>query len=240
MSSKYPSIRQIRASLPPEKRFDAYWSRFVLRPVSFPITWVFLRLGFSANQVSYFSAIIALIAATFMCFDSRSLVITGAILFNFWAVLDCVDGNIARTRGKTTKYGDFVDAFAGYVAYGCVFLAAGVAAKHSISFAPSFLSHVDFVLVGAVASISNMTMRTIYQHFRTVYGKRIMDTGTPARSLDSNLGITGLLMPAVLIGVIFNQLHWVIIFYALFHSGAFIIVSIKLAITVEDAIREEG
>jgi len=233
-------MRQIRASLPPEKRFDAYWLRFLLRPVSFPITWVFLRLRFSANQVSYFSAIVALLATIFMFSDGRLLVLTGAILFNFWAVLDCVDGNVARARGKTNKYGDFVDAFAGYVVYGCVFLAVGVAAKHSINYAPDFLSRIDFVLVGALAAVSNMTMRTIYQHFRTVYGKRIMDTGTSARSLDSNLGITGLLMPAVIIGVVFHQLHWVILFYALFHLGAFVIVSIRLAITIENAINEEN
>ena len=239
MSSTVSSIVQMYDSLPPAKRFDAYWCRFVLRPVSFPVTWVSLRLGLSANQVSYFSAIVALLATILMCFPNRLLIITGALLFNFWAILDCVDGNIARAKGKTNKYGDFIDAFAGYVAYGFVFIGAGVAANHAISFYPSFLSEIDFVLVGALASVSNMTMRTIYQHFRNVYEARIMDTGTNARRIDSNLGITGILMPAVLAGVIFNQLCWVVLFYALFHLGAFILVGIKLAITIENKIKED-
>jgi phosphatidylglycerophosphate synthase len=240
MNSEYPSMLGIRKLLPPEKQFDSYWLRYFLRPISYPITLVFLKLRFSANQVSYTAVIVSLLATILMFFESYVLVFSGAILFNIWAVLDCVDGNVARVRGngKTSKYGDFIDAFAGYVVYGFVFLAVGVATKQSINCVPEYFSRIDFVLVGAVAAVSNMTMRTIYQHFRNVYGKRIMDTGTSARSLDSNLGITGLLMPAILIGVILCQLHWVILFYALFHVGAFIIVCTKLILRIENAIKE--
>ena len=51
MSSTAPSIGGIRASLSPVKnRFDSFWIRYVLRPLSFHVAWAFVRLGFSANQ----------------------------------------------------------------------------------------------------------------------------------------------------------------------------------------------
>lgn len=239
MTSTLPSLADIRASVPPEKRFNSYWCRFFLRQLSFPITWVFIRLGFSANQVSYLSVLVALLAAILMWTHARPLVMLGAALFNFWAVLDCVDGNVARVRREVTKYGDFTDALPGYVVYAFVFLAAGVAAEHSRGLAPDFLRRLDFVFVAALASIFNLTMRLVYQQFRNVSGQRTMRQGTFAGYVGSNLGITGLLMPAVLGGVIFNQLHWVIMFYAVFHSAAFVVVCIRLVMKAEALRKQE-
>ena len=239
MSSTGPSLAQIRAFVPPGERFNSYWLRFVLRPLSFPITWVFMRLGFSANQVSYLSVFVALLAATLMLSDERPLVILGALLFNLWAILDCVDGNVARVRRQVTKYGEFTDALAGYVAYALVFLAAGVAAERSRGFAPDSLSSIDFLFVGALTSILNLTMRLVYQQFRNVSGQRIMGEGTFESDVSSNLGITGLLMPAILGGVIFGQLHWIVIFYAVFHAAAFVVVCTRLVMNAERLRKEE-
>jgi hypothetical protein len=47
------SCKQIWESLPPEKQQqDGLWTRFVLRPLSIPFTWLCLRLGLGANAVS--------------------------------------------------------------------------------------------------------------------------------------------------------------------------------------------
>ena len=81
-------------------------------------------------------------------------------------------------------------------------------------------------------------MRLIYQQFRNVTGRHVTRKGTFEHSIDSNFGITGLLMPAVLIGAIFNQLHWLVIFYAVFHVAAFSLVSVRLVIKAE-GLREK-
>lgn len=223
------SLAQIRALLPAEKnRFDALWVHFFLRPLSFPVAWVFLRLGFSANQVSYLSVLVSLLAASLMFTGKQAIVVAGAVMFNFWAVLDCVDGNVARVRRQTSKYGAFADAVGGYVTFAFVLLGAGVAAESGRAYIPEILSGVNFIFLGALASICNLTMRLIYQHFINVSGERVMGSGSYQRTLDSNLGITGLLMPAILVGALFNVLHYVVAFYAVFYALAFVLITTVL------------
>ena len=190
-------------------------------------------MGFSANHVSYLSVLIALLATVLMMTGSYPLSIAGAALFNLWAVLDCIDGNIARVRCQASKYGGFVDALGGYVAFAVVLLGAGVAAEKAGAYVPGSLNSVDFTLLGAIASISNLTMRLVYQHFMNVSRERIMGPGTWQRSLASNLGITGLLMPAVLAGILWGFLHWIVFFYAVFYASTFVIVIVRLVRRVE-------
>ncbi len=239
MNSRPPSVAQIRQSVPPEKSLDAYWCRYILRPISFPVTWVLIRLGLSANQVTYLSVFVVFTATTLMCTGERVLIIVGALLFNVWAILDCTDGNVARVRRENTKYGDFVDALGGYIAFAFVLLAMGITAELSKSNAPDFLHSVDFVLMGALASIFNLTMRLIYQHFRNVSGQRIMREGSLEFAIDSNFGITGLLMPAILIGVLFRHLHWIVLFYLVFYLVAFVTICVRLVIKAERYKKEE-
>jgi len=234
MSYNLPSLAQISASLPPDKnRFDSLWIRFVLRPLSVPVAWAFLRLGLSANHVSYLAVLVSLIAAILMGTGNRNVVIFGALLFNCFALLDCVDGNIARVRKQASPYGAFMDALGGYVAFACVLPAAGIAAENAEQLSLPGIDNLNFIIVGAVAGISNLTMRLVYQHFSNMIGQKTVKPGTFQNRLDGNLGITGLLMPAVLLGTILQQLHWVVISYSAFYVLAFIVVTVRLVVRVE-------
>lgn len=234
MSFPVPSLAQISASLPPDKnRYDSLWVRFVLRPLSFPVTWIFMRLGFSANQVSYLAALVSVLAAIFMGIGKKSLVLTGALLFNFFSLLDCVDGNIARVQKQESPYGGFMDALGGYVAFACVFPAAGIAIELAKPIHFPIIDNLNFITVGAIASISNLTMRLIYQHFTNIEGQKTVKPGTLKKNIDNNTGITGLLMPAILMGTILQQLHLVVLCYALFYVLAFLITGVSLIIKVE-------
>ena len=233
------SLAQIRTSLPSEKNsFDSLWIRFVLRPLSFPVTWVFLRLGSSANQVSCLAVLVSLIAAILMGTGEMCLVIIGAFLFNFFALLDCVDGNIARVRKQESSYGGFMDALGGYVAFACALPAAGIAAEHAKTMSFPFICNLNYIIIGAIAAISTLTMRLAYQHFSNVIGRKTEKPGTFKYSVENNLGITGVLMPAILVGTILRQLHWVVLCYAIYYVLAFIIVVVQLIIIAERLQRE--
>lgn len=229
-----PSLAQIRASLSSEKnRFDSWWVRFILRPLSFPVTWAFIRLGFSANHVSYLAVLVSFLAAILMGIGQRDVIIVGAFLFNIFALLDCVDGNIARVRKKAGPYGEFIDALGGYIAFACVFPAAGIVAEHAKPISFPIIVNLNFIIIGAIATISTLTMRLIYQQFSNTVGRKTVKPGTFQKNIDNNLGITGLLMPAVLVGTILQQLHWVVLCYAVFYVLAFIVVAIRLIVNVE-------
>ena len=230
VETRPPSLwSQVRGSCPPEKwRADPWWAMLVLRPVSFPVAWMMIRLGLSANQVSVLSAAIAIAGATLMFAGGQPYILLGATLFNIWALLDCVDGNMARIRGTASKHGDFVDTMAGYVAYGLVFLAAGSAASKAGGSMPTFLEPVDFVLMGALASVANLTMRVIFKHYQLMGGHGTESVATSRHQLARQLGPTGFLMPLVLVGILAGALHWIVLFYAAFHIAGLAVVTFRL------------
>ena len=237
-SSSSPSMAQIRASLPPQKdRLDSLWLRFALRKLSFPMTWVFIRLGFSANYVSYLSVLVSVVGLVMMSIDDHVVMVTGACLFNLWALLDCVDGNVARVKAQLSEYGVFVDALGGYVAFAFVFLGMGIAAEHTKPLVPVFLNQIDFAVIGGFTSICQLTTRLIYKKFVEASRQSTMRKGTGPHVLFTNLGVTGLLMPVVLVGAILGWLHWAALFYLVCYGGAFVYLIVTKIVAVERAIR---
>lgn len=110
---------------PKEKRKkDTIVCRFLVRPISFLFSSLFACLGIGANAVSFISLLCGLASCILLVldffFDIKILVLISIILFFVWAILDCVDGNLARTV-KKEKYGDFFDAIAGYIYPGLFF-----------------------------------------------------------------------------------------------------------------------
>ena len=109
------TAKYFKESLPEWKRKkDSILGKLIYRPISFPISSFLSNRGVSANIISYSSIFIALMACT--CFLLRGFVfhIVGTILVAFWIVMDCVDGNIARSV-KKIAFGDFADGIGGYI-----------------------------------------------------------------------------------------------------------------------------
>ncbi len=80
-----------------KKKKDCALARFFFRPISFYESAWCARHGINANTVSYISIIVAVLGC--VCFISNNYTcwIIGAILFNVWYLLDCVDENLARS-----------------------------------------------------------------------------------------------------------------------------------------------
>jgi len=272
------TLEDLRSALPAEKnRADAYWTRWVLRPLSYPVSWLFLRWGWSANAVSYLSAGVALLGGVFLSLPYLRFQVLGAVLLNFFAVLDCADGNIARVTETTGPWGAWADALGGYVAYVVTLLGSGMAAElvsvtlPSIVFCiPEFLwPRGGWVLLGGLAASANLLMRLSYQQYRTLQlewrpsnlstnrtnrqgtgGAEVqgledgMETsksaiGVPSseiaseKKISENLGVTGLLMPLVLLGVLTKTIGCVVLFYTVLYSGGAFVSILRLARKVE-------
>lgn len=87
--------------------FDSEFFFFrIYRPLSFPITAVFIRLGITANIVTTIGAV-ALIAS--MVLLASGALIEGALLYLAAYILDFVDGNIARYTRKPSYFGIMID-----------------------------------------------------------------------------------------------------------------------------------
>ena len=59
-------------------------------------------------MVSVLSWIVIFVAAVLLSVNNFGCMLAGVILTNFWLVLDCVDGNIARVKKTKTFMGDFL------------------------------------------------------------------------------------------------------------------------------------
>ena len=103
----------------------SWFGRRVTRRLSPYITWLFLRLGISANQASVFRLVLVLtIAPLFLCAQPACW-IAAALACYVTIVLDCVDGELARLQGTASPRGTYLDEFTGIASEGI--LLSGIA-----------------------------------------------------------------------------------------------------------------
>ncbi|AOV94433.1 hypothetical protein AQV86_00735 [Nanohaloarchaea archaeon SG9] len=88
---------------------ETVYAYFFLRRLSPFFTWIFLRLGASANMITFLGLVMA-VAGSFM-FYSTSLVywVIGWVMYQLYYVLDCSDGEIAVLTDSTSDFGGFLD-----------------------------------------------------------------------------------------------------------------------------------
>ena len=240
------SLKQIRQSLPHDKnKVSSFWVRLWVRRFSYLVTWICLRLNISANAVSVISAIDALAGCALLCIDNYVCMLIGVVLINFWIVLDCVDGNIARVLKKDSRSGEFFDAVSGYVVCAFAFFSVGVAAYHTSDWWGKY--QYLFILMGALASITDLYARLIYQKYTFTritlaqkdgvayhaendnFEKAQKPTGLTYLRLviDRQTGISALFMPALIVSFIFGRFEFMTMFYFLYHSAALLYVFVS-------------
>lgn len=159
------TIKDIKKGYTKEKaRSEPIWGRLFIRRLSFPLSVLAINIGISANMVSFISCIIALVSGIVLCINTNISIWIGIILVNVWAILDCVDGNIARTKGNLNLTGNFFDAIGGYSINAFATIGIGVAAYNTTHiFKDEF--KLWLIIIGAFGAISDILLRLIYQKF---------------------------------------------------------------------------
>lgn len=85
-----------------------------------PLSSVTQRIPFSPNALTVIGFLITVTAALIFPYNLR----LGGILILFGGVFDMLDGIVARTTGKTTKFGAFLDSVLDRFSDALLFLAA--------------------------------------------------------------------------------------------------------------------
>jgi phosphatidylglycerophosphate synthase len=98
-------IAQVPRMLQGEDWYSYFFTRYFTIYISVPI----YELGVSANAVTVWMGIVCLIGSICIVFDSVWFVLLGGLLWQLWYILDCVDGEVARLSGKTSKLGSYID-----------------------------------------------------------------------------------------------------------------------------------
>ncbi|MEO7731289.1 MAG: CDP-alcohol phosphatidyltransferase family protein [Kofleriaceae bacterium] len=84
-------------------------TRYLYRPVSFPLTRLLVWTPISPNQVSYLVAALVLVGCWLTAGASLSGVTAGTAIILAASYLDCCDGEIARVKLLSSRWGAWLD-----------------------------------------------------------------------------------------------------------------------------------
>ena len=237
------SYKEIKASLTKKKNSrSSLWVQLWVRKASFPVTYLFINSGWTANMVSVLSWVVIAFAAICLSVNSFGWMLAGVILTNFWLVLDCVDGNIARVKKIKTFMGDFFDAVAGYGPFSFTTIGLGVAAYHTSFLVPEEYRFL-LIIVGGVGAMCNLYMRLVHQKYQNCYfaAQKILgeldeitlkDTEDKKsfayirEQIDKNFGVAGLFMPWLFVALFTNTFDIMVCCYTAYYIMSFLAISV--------------
>lgn len=146
--------------MPLEKRKKErmnFWVAWVVRPLSVLFTAPFVNTRIRPSDITILSIVFSIIGFCLISYpcDNMLYKLIGWFCFFIWAILDGVDGNLARCQGTCSPMGELWDAVGGYASMVLIFMAAGFAAFYDNNILTFCPSHILLAMCGfsALASI---------------------------------------------------------------------------------------
>ena len=204
-------------------RVNFAFSYYVTRPCARRLVPVAVKVGISPNQVTAGSLIILIAGMAALSFGGYWSRVAGAVLVLLSYFLDCVDGELARATGKTSKRGEYLDGIGGYLQAAFLLPCIGLGLFRSADAGRALFETVvnvpawGYAVIGLWAGLVLLLCKLVNLRHRHVFGTSIRRGG---RGLFRFATIPhGLLMPLVLIGATFQFLSFVLVAYAAYHSA---------------------
>lgn len=233
----------IRATYTQEKkaieRMIGFWCYRVMRPLSFYPTWFFLKLGVTANQVSALG--IAFQVSGFYCLliDKYWVMVMGAVFLNISALLDYVDGNIARYNHKAgSPMGVFLERLCAYLDKGLFALCTGIAASYNPIFNISKAYSWVFIVLGAWTSVITLITPFVTARLQNLTTIKEITKSENAREYRTLEGFTfyrlaraiigGSYVAVLLVCAVLNQIGISLIMQTLTATGMFGLIMLKV------------
>ncbi len=139
---------------------STYGATLSFGKLSWHPSWLFIRLGISANSATTLSLACGVLGSLFFAQGSYASIVAGAVLVNLYSLLDYVDGNVARYNNTTSRFGALFDVIAGFTVCALSFLAVGIGifrnpqialAGQSFAFLSDEATRYLFLLAGVIA-----------------------------------------------------------------------------------------
>jgi len=123
---------------------DEWWSSFVTAPLAIAFNYFVVDIKWlTPNLITLFSFITSLVSVVFIVIGGFINFIIAAILIHFSHILDCMDGQMARYRGVSSKSGSYFDKLTDQIQVPLWFGAIGYAAfVQSQNVIPIFLAFI--------------------------------------------------------------------------------------------------
>ena len=136
-----------------------------------PIATVFCRAGITPNQISLLSLFFGVLCAVAFCYQ---MFIIGSLFLFISAVLDLVDGSVARRTEKETRFGAVFDWIADKYVDALVILGVGLSGIAILSRIPDFPPTSDsaIVAIAIIGSLMNTFIKPVV-YAETGYKDRV-------------------------------------------------------------------
>ena len=190
MSSPRPTLSELRVVAQPESTIrrasGEHWTGgLYMRHLSIRATRLLIPTRVSANALTWLMLVTGIAAALVLTVPHLWAAVVTLVLIQFQALLDCMDGELARWRRRTGPIGIYVDRLGHYVTDGCLAIAVGVHADGG-------LGSIDgWTLVGLAAAFLILLTKAetdLVHVARAQSGReRIPDTAATATSHKSVL-----------------------------------------------------
>jgi len=127
---------------------DTFVLTHVYRPLAGALVHALSRTSLTPNQISGVSFLLMLAAAAALATGRGYLVVAGAVLVQVAFVLDCVDGQLARFTGRTSRFGTVFDTILDrYADLALIVGLVGAAQWTTFAWASAFAATVSTLVV---------------------------------------------------------------------------------------------
>lgn len=160
----------------PDYKTKGNWMvRTFLREWAVPCTWLCLKLGISADQVTAFSIFIAIIGSGLITAASAGSFFGGVLLLQLWYYLDHVDGQIARFHGTASLTGRFFDFMMHHFVHGFLYFCSAL-------FLFFYYENEILLYLGGLSAVSMMSFNLMYDAQYKTFSEAFEKGQTPVVS----------------------------------------------------------
>ncbi len=159
-------------------------NRALIHPLSDKVVQFGIKLGVSANAVSFAGLACGLLAAVaYTQVPNTLFVLAGFLLMVCWHILDGADGRLARITGTSSAFGRVIDGICDHLVYAVVYIALTLSLV-----AGGYDPDIWWLAIGA--GLSHAVQAAGYEERRQKYQRRMKGVGR-AESSESLLKIEG-------------------------------------------------
>ncbi|MFP8905084.1 CDP-alcohol phosphatidyltransferase family protein [Streptomyces atacamensis] len=128
-----PSVAELRPVVHPagvkDRRSGEHWAgRLYMREISLRWTRHLVNTRITPNQLTYLMVVAGVAAGAVLLVPGLTGAVLAALLIQFYLLLDCVDGEVARWRKQTSITGVYLDRVGHYLAEAALLVGFGVRA----------------------------------------------------------------------------------------------------------------
>ena len=136
-------------------KYDNLHDRVFVEPAIL-ISWICVYLNITANQVSWFSAFIAICGGILLATQDYLFVFIGSLSYLIWYLLDYVDGCIARYNKTASIEGQYIDWLMNVIA--TVSITIGISIGGILAVGPWLIPFMITAILASVLSYERNSM----------------------------------------------------------------------------------